>query len=211
MSSWHINEKDFKDFLIVHSNELLGRNVDIQQIVWILTEVGHLEPQAKTNNKRKGVRIVPYKDIKVIAKEVRQNLREHYPSCTWQVRISRFSGGQAMSVTLMTAPFEAFARDTDLAGNEVKGYAQLNQYQFLQPTDDYLNNGVYLTPEAWECMSAAYGIANKENWNHSRPEEDYYDVNYWLDLNIGQWDKPFRKEVKYAPQTERLHGQAALP
>jgi hypothetical protein len=196
LSSWHIAEADLKDFLILYSHELMGRNVDIQQIVWILTGVEHLESKKKVNNKRKGVIMMPHKDVKVIAKEVRQTLREEYPGCTWQVRISRFSGGQALTVSLLTAPFEAFASHTTCNGGEVNGYAQLNQYQFLKPTDDYLNNGAYLTPQAWDCMSAAYKIANKDNWNNSRPEEDYFDVNYWLDLNIGQWDKPFRKVVK---------------
>jgi hypothetical protein len=141
-----------------------------------------------------------YKDIKFIAKEVRQSLHKQYPSCTWQVRISRFSGGQSLSVSLLSAPFEAFARDTDHAGNPQRGYAQLNHYQFREiygrGKGEYLNNGNYLTKEAWDCMTKADRIANKDNWNNSRPEEDYFDVNYWLDLNIGEWDKPFRKEAK---------------
>lgn len=42
MSCWHIEEKDLREFIILYSGELLGRNVDIQQIVWILTGVEHL-------------------------------------------------------------------------------------------------------------------------------------------------------------------------
>jgi hypothetical protein len=34
-SPWRITEKDLKKFIITYSDELLGRNVDIQQIVWI--------------------------------------------------------------------------------------------------------------------------------------------------------------------------------
>jgi DNA-binding CsgD family transcriptional regulator len=36
MAMWHIEAKDLKDFIINYSGELLGRNVDIQQIVWLL-------------------------------------------------------------------------------------------------------------------------------------------------------------------------------
>jgi len=34
-SMWHFEEKDLRRFIVNHSEELLGRNVDIQQIVWI--------------------------------------------------------------------------------------------------------------------------------------------------------------------------------
>lgn len=37
MSSWHIEAEDLKEFIIYYCEELLGRNVDIQQIVWLLT------------------------------------------------------------------------------------------------------------------------------------------------------------------------------
>lgn len=37
MSSWHIEERDLREFIINYSGEMLGRNVDIQQIVWLLT------------------------------------------------------------------------------------------------------------------------------------------------------------------------------
>lgn len=37
LSMWHIEADDLKQFIINHSEELLGRNVDIQQIVWLLT------------------------------------------------------------------------------------------------------------------------------------------------------------------------------
>ncbi len=37
--AWHIEAKDLKKFIIKHSGELLGRNVDIQQIVWLLTKI----------------------------------------------------------------------------------------------------------------------------------------------------------------------------
>lgn len=37
MSAWHIEASDLRDFIIKHCAELLGRNVDLQQIVWLLT------------------------------------------------------------------------------------------------------------------------------------------------------------------------------
>jgi len=134
-----------------------------------------------------------YKDIKDIAKEVRQGLRTQYPECKWEVRIDRFSGGQSMRVALLAAPFKVFTSDKDSAGNTMRGYAQLNHYQFRSSgvNDGCCNNGSFLTPEAWDCMAEADKIANKDNWNRSEPQVDYFDVNYWLHLEIGRWDKPF--------------------
>jgi DNA-binding CsgD family transcriptional regulator len=39
MAMWHIEAKDLKEFIVKHAGELLGRNVDIQQIVWLLTKI----------------------------------------------------------------------------------------------------------------------------------------------------------------------------
>ena len=36
MYMWHINEVDLRNFIIKNSGQLLGRNTDIQQIVWLL-------------------------------------------------------------------------------------------------------------------------------------------------------------------------------
>jgi hypothetical protein len=38
MAMWHIEATDLKQFLLNYSGELVGRNVDIQQIVWIIAE-----------------------------------------------------------------------------------------------------------------------------------------------------------------------------
>lgn len=38
MAMWHIEARDLRQFIINYSGELLARNVDIQQIVWLLTD-----------------------------------------------------------------------------------------------------------------------------------------------------------------------------
>ena len=132
-----------------------------------------------------------HKDIALIARDVKQELAKQYPKCKWAVRIQCYSGGQSLKVALLSAPFPAFARDTDCNGNLVDGYAQLNQYQFQRPNDELLNNGAYLTKEAWNCMANAFRIASRDNWDKSDHQTDYYNVNYYLDLEIGRWNNPF--------------------
>lgn len=43
-SDWHIEAKDLRTFIIKYCGELLGRNVDLQQIVWLLVD-GELQDE----------------------------------------------------------------------------------------------------------------------------------------------------------------------
>jgi hypothetical protein len=33
---------------------------------------------------------------------------------------------------------------------------------------------------------------NNGNWNNSRIEVDYFDVGWYIDVNIGKWNKPYK-------------------
>lgn len=138
---------------------------------------------------------MPYKDIKDIAADIRKQLKTKFPLCTFSVRVERYSMGQSLHVALMSAPFPAFSRPTTSTGHDNEGYAQLNHHGFRNPygNDELLNNGHYLTQECWDTMTEADKIANGENWDNSRIEEDYFDVNYYLNLYIGKWDKRFEQ------------------
>ena len=52
--------------------------------------------------------IKEHKDIKIIAKEVRQELKKEFPKCVFSVQIERYSMGQSMTVSLMKSPFQVF-------------------------------------------------------------------------------------------------------
>lgn len=129
-----------------------------------------------------------YKDIKDIAKELRAQLKKEFPACKFSVTIERFSMGQAMKVALMAAPFPVSSDP------EFNGYAQLNHYTIAQPfPKDGNNNGKALTQRTWHVLQRAQELGNKDNWNNSDAMTDYFDVNYYFDLHIGKWDKPFEQ------------------
>ena len=131
------------------------------------------------------------RDTKEIAKTIRQELKATYPDCKFSVTISRFSGGSSIAVALMTAPFEAIRNNS--------AYEQLNQYTIRRETyEDYLGNDIpnnykprKLTEAAWKLMQSVDEIADRENWNNSDAQIDYFDVNYYLDLHVGKWNKDF--------------------
>jgi hypothetical protein len=118
---------------------------------------------------------------KEIAKIIRENLKK--TNCKFSVTFESFAGGSSINVALMEAPFEAFVKDV-----ETKGYEQLNQY--------YLEKEKKLTPEAKEVMLKAYNISKSFNYDDSDSMIDYFDTNFYLHLEIGKWDKPFKKVVK---------------
>ena len=137
-------------------------------------------------------------DTTKIAKIVRQQIKKEIPNCKFSVTSKWFSMGSEISVSLMTAPFPVFAQGVDCNGNKrLDDYAQLNHFQ-LRRDFDYdrrdpgICNGVFLTPEAWDVLQRADEIANLHNWDNSDIQTDYFDVNYYFNINIGKWDKPFQ-------------------
>lgn len=153
-------------------------------------------------------------DTTKIAKMVRRQLKKEIPTCKFSVTSKWFSGGSSISVALMTAPFPVFAKDVDCNGNKrLDDYAQLNHHQ-LRRAFDYdcqdpgICNGVFLTPKAWEVLSRAVEIGQLHNWDNSDIQTDYFDVNYYFDIEIGRWNKPFQiKERSMKRQrTKRKEG-----
>ncbi len=145
-------------------------------------------------------------DIKGIAKEIRKQLKKEFPRCKFSVRIERYSGGQSLYVSLMSAPFEAFTSDMDANGNPRSGdYAQLNYYQLRQEPDEYICNGNYITKEAWDTMVRVDEIQKGYNWDNSDLQTDYFDVNFYFNPSVGQWNKPFQV-TEPKPQAEKIEG-----
>jgi hypothetical protein len=162
-----------------------------------------------------------YKDINTISKEVKLNLHNAFPGTKWSVRTEKYAGGRSLHVSLMEAPFEVFdtSRPPNIVGrfagsatsdiyrytdsSKQRGYAQLNEYQLRDKSNmnPRVNNGVILTPEAISVMMKAENIINRDNWDNSDAQTDYFDVNYYVHLNVGQYDKPFKVVQSAMPKT----------
>lgn len=134
-------------------------------------------------------------EIAQIADRVRAQLKAELPECKFSVRTEIFSGGQELKISLMEAPFQMF-NDPNL------GHSQLNDTQFGEGKTGegvtYLNNGERLTPQGWEVMNKTSIIGNRENWDRSDIQSDYFDVNYYFHLEVGRWDKPYKIVAKTA-------------
>lgn len=69
-----------------------------------------------------------------------------------------------------------FLKDSD------RKYTGVNRYWFHEHYD-----GV-----AKECLTEVIAAMNSGNWNNSQIEVDYFDVGWYIDVNIGKWNKPYK-------------------
>ena len=79
------------------------------------------------------------------------------------------------------------------------GYAQVNVYWIAE----------HYTGVACEFLKKAYKILMAGNHNHNDVQTDYFDVGWYVDINIGRWNKPYvvtasKNQLTSQPTTARL-------
>ena len=136
---------------------------------------------------------------KDIAKIIRERLKQEFKECKFSVRCEYFAGGSSITVSLMEANFEVFNKQFKQDKNgrvyteEDYKYAQLNEHTFSDDFTDGYNNGVYLTKKAWNILKKVVEIVRSYQFVDSDIQTDYYNTNFYFELTIGKWNKPFRK------------------
>lgn len=75
----------------------------------------------------------------------------------------------------------------DLVNDEYKNRA--NKYKHLQVNPYWYHQ--HFEGKSKEFISKVLQAANKGNHDNSDVQTDYFDVGFYVDLNIGQWNKPY--------------------
>ena len=148
-----------------------------------------------------------------LAKAIRLELKEKLPNCKFSVTKQTYSGGQSINVALMSANFNPFNELTDEIREKIKDncrrswgaswenqveqsienykrtttekkYEQINQY--------YISDSFYLTEEAKVVFKKVMSVLNSYNFNDSDSQIDYFHTNFYSNISIGKWDKPFQ-------------------
>lgn len=145
-----------------------------------------------TQNGWKGDNFNPDLSIKEVTRLIREGLRLMFPTMKYSVSFSTYSGGSSIHVTLMEAPFDPFADDQ----YREHGHLQVNQFHI--DADDRL------TDRAKDTMKKVNELIKSYQWDDSDGMIDYFDVNFYYNINIGKWDKPF----KVVEKTDRIGTQA---
>ena len=110
---------------------------------------------------------------------VRQWLKKTYPRYKFSVRRSDYN---SIHISLMQADFEAFT-----AASGVKTYADINHYHIDSETD--------LTERTREVMKNVRAFVQSYNFDDSDPMTDYFQTNFYLNLSIGTYKKPYRTSL----------------
>lgn len=61
------------------------------------------------------------------------------------------------------------------------GHIQVNHYWYHE----------HFTGEAKQCLKELISIMNIGNHDNSEPQVDYFDVGWYISINIGAWNKPY--------------------
>jgi hypothetical protein len=114
-------------------------------------------------------------DVGKIKELVAAKIKQEFPKYRFSLRIRR-GGSGVIYITWLKGDFNPFV-DT----NET--HLDINHY--------YIQDDKRITQKAKDVMQRVKDITDEYNWDNSDAMTDYFDVNFYLHLNIGSYDKPF--------------------
>lgn len=85
--------------------------------------------------------------------------------------------------------------------NEIKKVNAVRRGEAFCEIKDSIQVNVYhvdknFSGQAAEFLKEVYAAMNAENHDNSDAQRDYFDVGYYVDINVGRWGKPY--ELKAA-------------
>jgi len=148
-------------------------------------------------------RSIPLKDI---AKIIKQQLNKEYPQCKFSVRIKNYS---VLDIKILETdfkvimPFEKlsefaifeYCSDRYKTKEELKELQEKKYYQVWRINKDEVYNpdecygGVFLTEWGFNLIKRITELTDKFNYDNSEIQYDYFDVNFYLNLSLGDWNK----------------------
>lgn len=114
-----------------------------------------------------------------IVELIRQWLKETYPRYKFSVRRENYN---SIYIRLMQADFEAFTPESG-----VTTYKDINPYHIGSETE--------LTDRAREVMENVCAFVQSYNFDDSDSMTDYFHTNFYLNLSIGTYRKPYKTEL----------------
>lgn len=128
-----------------------------------------------TQNGWKGKNYNLYLTTKEITAKIREYVKKAYPDCKFSVSFSSYSGGSTISVALVSGPYEAL----------------LNGAKHIQVNNYYVEREDRATEWAKAVMMDVNDFIKSYRFSDCDGMIDYFNVNFWYDLEIGKWNKPY--------------------
>lgn len=128
-----------------------------------------------TQNGFKGRNYKSSRTTKECAEEIRAYLKRAYPDCKFSVTTHYASMCSEIRVYLMSGPYPA------LKG---KDHKDLN-YFYMNDNEDLTEWGKAVMIDVNDCIKS-YHFSDCDGMI------DYFDVNFYYDIGVGRWDKPYQ-------------------
>lgn len=128
-----------------------------------------------TQNGFKGRNYDSNLSTKDIAQKIREHVKAAYPDCKFSITTHYASMCSEIRVALMSGPYAAIVTGAD--------HVQLNQY--------HIERDERLTDWARAVLIDVNDCIKSYHWDDSDGMIDYFDVNFYYDLDVGKWDKPY--------------------
>lgn len=136
-----------------------------------------------TQNGWKGENYNGFMSTKKITALIREYIKQTYPLYKFSVTFSSFSGGSSISISLLEAPHEVLNIPND------KTHIQINHY--------YIDRNDELTEQTKELLTDINNFIKSYRFSDCDGMIDYFDVNFWYDIEIGKgYSKPFKMVKK---------------
>jgi hypothetical protein len=119
-------------------------------------------------------------NVAEIAKKVRAFIKSNYPKSKYSVQ----KKDNTLNVKLMKSPKMPFTDEYRRTDYDYLGsYWSVNHHSIER--DERLEDWIK------EEFQHIVNYANQWNWDRSDIQTDYFDVNFYWNLGIGAWNKPF--------------------
>lgn len=78
----------------------------------------------------------------------------------------------------------------DFFGGLTERAASYNNGKYIQVNHYHIDSS--FVGEAKECLEAINKLMHVDHWDKSDIQSDYFHCAYYVNINVGQWDKPYQ-------------------
>lgn len=127
-------------------------------------------------------------------KEINVLLKDVMPK-NWKYSLS-IHKDELIILTIKSADVDLIALHKGLANQNIENITSipLNQYHLHKAYDG----------EILESLEKINKVLNHTNYNNSMPECDHFDVGYYVSIQVGKWNRPFKVIVPEPKKTKKL-------
>ena len=146
-------------------------------------------------------------DTKDIAKWIRQTLKEEIKDCKFSVRSEYYSGGSSIDVNIKESknvrivkkPEEVTEEEilhlmsarNDSREETIERIKRMQNCKHYSVNQYHIDSDWQFTTKGKELLKKVIEITNKYNYDNSDVMTDYFDVNYYLHIVLGDYNKLF--------------------